>query len=91
MQFDLAKQQVLKIGYGLLSLIITAVIGAVLSVLTGPEFQALVTENLGDGPVAAILFLIVNQAVAWIRNAAVLSKYTEALGSTEEREPPVLI
>lgn len=84
MDFDLIKVRVISFLFGLVTLVVGGIITALLTLFTGPEFQTLVTAHFGEGAVASLIFLFVQQLVAHIRNIAVLKKYTEQLGSPDE-------
>lgn len=81
MAFDLVKARVISFVYGLLTLIIGGILTAVLSVLAGPEFHALVIANFGDGMVSSFLFLIVAQIVAHVRNMTVVANFEKKVGA----------
>lgn len=67
--------------YESLSLVLTAVVG----VLVSPEFQALVTAHFGESVVGGVILLVVTGVVKHLRNKKVLKN----IGSIDN--PKVLI
>ena len=78
---DLYRVRLISFGYGLLSLILMALAG----VLVSPDFSALVKTHFGNSAVIGFLLLLVPELAKHLRNLATLKK----LGA--EGKQPLLI
>lgn len=82
MDFNLIKTRVVAFLWGLLVLVAGAVLTLLSSLFSGPEFAELVQTHFGQGTTATLIFLVVQQIVAHIRNLSVVQKYKENLGTS---------
>ena len=78
---DVYRVRLISFGYGLLSLIILALVG----VFASPDFSLLVKTHFGDSVFTGFLLLLVPELIKHLRNLAELKK----LGADGKR--PILI